>query len=131
MSLFLQEDKCPTNKPVFVPMSCLSIAACALGTRGDVQPVALVAWHLAQQLNSTLPPAFKHDSCNVQVTFITHAAHKPWLDQLHLPFVDAAAGRQLQMLYVSTLPAAVWHAGNSAQGAPLHEDGTKSSQVCF
>jgi hypothetical protein len=108
-----------------------NIAACALGTRGDVQPVALVACHLAQHLNSIHPPAFKHDSCNVRVTLITHAAHKSWLDQLHLPFVSAAAGRQLQMLYVSTLPAAVWHAGNSAQAqsAQQHHDSTASSQV--
>lgn len=118
-----------TDTPAIAPISCLHIAACALGTRGDVQPVALVAWHLAQQINSTFPPAFKHDSCRVHVTLITHAAHKFWIDQLHLPFVDAATGRQLQVQYVSMLPAAVWHAGNSAQAAAHHQDSTKNIQV--
>ena len=103
----------------------------ALGTRGDVQPVALLAWQLAQTLNlnsstNPKPPGlspggpgddYKTAVACVTVTLITHAAHAAWLQQLQVAFVDAAAGRHLQLLYVSSLPAAVWHQQGQGMGS--------------
>lgn len=92
------------------------IAACALGTRGDVQPVALLCWQLAHQLQHT---------CST--TVITHAAHEPWLRQV-LQLGDEASStaatqqhqhqHQLHLLFVSSLPAAVWHGPQATAGDP-------------
>lgn len=88
------------------------IAVVALGTRGDVQPVAMVAWQLARALRSVTEsaaaPGSAVPSCRVYVSFITHAAHREWLRQLQLEFVEGSTGRHLQLQFVSSLPAAVW-----------------------
>jgi hypothetical protein len=118
-------------------MSNHIVAAVALGTRGDVQPVAAVAWQLAQQLCSNssssclLDPEtnIKAENQQVSVTFITHAAHKAWLEQWQFECCDRAAGQQLQLLFISSLPAAVWHASKGT--ADQHQDKlpNRTSQV--
>ena len=60
-----------------------------LGSRGDVQPLALLAWHLQEQLASAA------------VTFATHAAHAAWLAAL-LPNLCLGAG-------LPHAPGALWH----------------------
>lgn len=100
-----------SNDPT-ISVAMLHVVACALGTRGDVQPLSLLAWQLAHHISISTdqsPYCPDNRSRRVQVAFVTHAAHKPWLDQLHLAFVDDTAGRQLQFLFISTLPATAWH----------------------
>lgn len=88
-------------------MSTTLIVALALGTRGDVQPGALVAWQLARHLAQRQPQPSA--SSTVSVTVVTHAAHSGWLEQLQVAFNDEHAKRQLQLLYISSLPAGTWH----------------------
>ncbi|GBF95250.1 hypothetical protein Rsub_08281 [Raphidocelis subcapitata] len=59
--------------------SLVVVAFVAMGTRGDVQPLAALAFHLA----ATRP--------GVAAVFITHAAHAPWLRDL-LPGLPLGAG---------------------------------------
>lgn len=116
-------------------MSQYIVAAVTLGTRGDVQPVAAVAWQLAQQLSSSrsrpLRPEVNSNasSQHVLVTFITHAAHQPWLEQLNLSFHNRATGQQLQLLYISSLPAAVWHASEGTAHSKQDASPYSTSQV--
>lgn len=122
----------------------VSVVAVALGTRGDVQPVALVAWQLAktlqahqqqqhqqrQQQTAPGPPHVPIATGKVNVTLITHEAHSHWLQQLQLSFADAAAGRQLQLLLVSTPPAAVWQQevqGDSSAGSTRQQQQQQAS----
>lgn len=91
-------------------MATTRLLLAALGTRGDVQPVALLAWQLARHLyehEQHQTPTPRDQRTNV--VFVTHAVHQAWLHQLQLAFTDDSTGRQLQFVYISSLPAAVWH----------------------
>lgn len=71
----------------------------ALGSRGDVQPLALLAWQLARSSNE------------IHVSFITHACHAAWLATL-LPGLQLGPG-------LPHAPGTVWHGGAAAGAAPL------------
>jgi hypothetical protein len=98
-----------------------SIAAVALGTKGDVQPVALVAYQLAQQLHSR-----SSSSSPGSVTLITHAAHTSWLEQQQL--AGSAADAQVQLLCTSSLPAGVWHGESNSKASSLED--SRGAEVC-
>jgi hypothetical protein len=59
------------------------ISVIALGTRGDVQPLALLAWQL--QRGETNKQAYSH------VSLITHAAHQVQMSRITAAGTAAAA----------------------------------------
>lgn len=90
------------------PHHSCHIAAVALGTRGDVQPVALVL----AQLSALLQQQQQQQSpITTNVALITHAVHEPWLQQL---LQCAAARTRPQLRLVSSLPGRQWQGAASA-----------------
>eukprot|EP00899_Mesostigma_viride_P000736 jgi/Mesvir1/10663/Mv13752-RA.1 len=111
------------SDPASQQRNILRLAFVALGTRGDVQPLAVVASNLRQALLTQEGP------WDVLITFVTHEAHQTWLE----PWLRSHA---IRWSGLSSLPAGRWHArgrddvaGARCQGAVGHapQGGTHAS----
>ncbi|KAF6248879.1 hypothetical protein COO60DRAFT_1020102 [Scenedesmus sp. NREL 46B-D3] len=93
--------------------SMRKIVVIALGTRGDVQPLALLAWQLQHGQGG-------RDQVQ-QLSFITHAAHEAWLLELFGQAVTTDStdntGAYLRLLFIASKPASVWQQGSSSNTA--------------
>jgi hypothetical protein len=79
-----------------VATQAMSAVVAAFGTRGDVQPVLILAVQLAES------------SVFETVTFVTHESHCPWVQSL-------AANVLLKYCYVDTKPASTWNLGGEVR----------------